>query len=142
MAGEQDDADELDAEDDDLTPEEKANKAHQELLDGADRAVNRWAEAQPVEVQQAVVDAYAETGIIDHEAAGVDKVEAMIVEAAFTQRLVRGVLAPVGLTLESWSEHIDEAELPAFRRAVVRGDWALLTRHAQAAAQMRHDLGL
>ncbi|CAH2394512.1 hypothetical protein [Mesorhizobium ventifaucium] len=141
MAIEQED-DDQDLEDDDLTPEQKAQKTHQELSDGADRALNRWAEAQPVEVQQAVVDTFAETGVIDFEAAGVDQLEAQVVEAAFTQRLVRSVLAPVGLTLESWSEHIDEAELSEFRRAVVRGDWALLTRHAQAAAKMRLDLGI
>ncbi len=95
-----------------------------------------------MEVQQAVVDAYAETGVIDFEAAGVDELEAQVVQAAFTQRVERNVLAPLGLTMDQWSEHIDEAELPAFRMAVVKGDWALLTRHAQAAAQMRHDLGI
>ncbi|MER8999370.1 hypothetical protein NKJ52_15895 [Mesorhizobium australicum] len=71
---------------DDLTPEQKAEKTHQELSDGADRALNRWAEAQPVEVQQAVVDTFAETGVIDFEAAGVDQLEAQVVEAAFTAR--------------------------------------------------------
>ncbi|WP_353035899.1 hypothetical protein [Mesorhizobium sp. M1328] len=39
-------------------------------------------------------------------------------------------------------EHIGEAELPAFRRAVVEGDWQALINHARAAAKMRLDLGI
>lgn len=129
MEGEQDED-----EGEELTDEQKAEKQHNEMSAMADRALNRWAEAQPLEVQQAVVDKYAETGVIDYEAAGVDEVEAVVVEQAFTQRLERAVLGPVGLTLDRWADFIDQAELPAFRMAVVRGDWALLTDHAQRVA--------
>ncbi|NGO54823.1 hypothetical protein [Allomesorhizobium camelthorni] len=118
----------------DETDEEKADKVHNKLSATADEAINRWAETAPLETQQAVVDAYAETGIIDYERAGVDQVEALVVEQAFTQRLERSILTPVGLDLDTWSEFIDQAELPAFRMAVVRGDWALLTDHAQRVA--------
>jgi hypothetical protein len=127
VEGEEDETEEL-------TDEEKATKKHNELSDMADRSLNRWAETAPLETQQAVVDKYAETGIIDHEAAGVDQVEALVVEQAFTARLERAVLGPVGLDLDTWSEFIDQTELPAFRMAVVRGDWALLTDHAQRVA--------
>ena len=69
--------DALDNNDDELTPDEKAErkaeKLAQQMVQMADRALNRWSEAQPVEVQQAVVDAFVETGILDHEAAGMEE---------------------------------------------------------------------
>ncbi|WP_288141874.1 hypothetical protein [Mesorhizobium sp.] len=39
-------------------------------------------------------------------------------------------------------EQIDEAELPAFRRAAVEGNWLALINHARAAAKMQLDLGI
>ena len=140
-------ADENEQDDDeDLTPEEKAErkaeKLHQQFVENADEALNRWHETQPVETRELVVGNYIATGDLDHAVAGVDELELAVVHAAFTGHVERNVLKPVGLTMDQWSEHIDEADLPAFRQAVVRGDWLLLIEHARAAANMRLDLGL
>ncbi|MER9776554.1 hypothetical protein [Mesorhizobium sp. M0220] len=45
-------------------------------------------------------------------------------------------------SMDQWLEHVGEADLPAFRRAVVEGDWQALINHARAAAKMRLDLGI
>ncbi|TIR05326.1 MAG: hypothetical protein E5X37_27150 [Mesorhizobium sp.] len=89
-----------------------------------------------------MIDGYIESGILDHTIAGVDELETTIVEAAFAAHGDRTVLKPLGLTMDQWQEHIDDAELPAFRRAVVEGDWQSLIAHARAAAKMRLDLGI
>ncbi|RWQ52765.1 hypothetical protein [Mesorhizobium sp.] len=112
------------------------------MVSTTDKILGEWTAAQPEEARQAVIDSFIEGGVIDAAAAGVHDVEALIVEASFTKHIERQILGPLGLTMDQWQEHIDEAELPAFRRAVVKGDWQLLTTHARAAAKMRLDLGI
>lgn len=136
----------------DLTPDEleewtrdQQDKADQKRLDQftkmADDTLNRWSEAQPVEVQQAVADAFVETGEIDHNAAGVNEIEAQVVVAAFTQHVERNVLKPLGLASRQFWSYVDEGDYPAFRRAAVKGDWALFHSHAQKVASHIHHHG-
>ncbi|UVK36822.1 hypothetical protein LHFGNBLO_003785 [Mesorhizobium sp. AR10] len=108
----------------------------------ADRSLDRFNANAPAEVRDAAIDEYIETGVLNHETAQVDEVETAVVQAAFTQHIERHVLKPVGLSMDQWMEHIDEAELPAFRRAAVEGNWQALISHARAAAKMRLDLGI
>ena len=120
----------------------KEERRFEQITNMADNALERWEHAQPVEVQQAVADTYIENGEIDHAAAGVHEIEAQVVVAALTQHVERKILKPLGLTMDKWAEHIDEADLPAFRRACVKGDWNVIRQHALAAAKMRHELGI
>ncbi|MES0166201.1 hypothetical protein NKJ87_09400 [Mesorhizobium sp. M0027] len=141
MAVEQDD------EDQDLDEDQRRKKAEQkeydEMVATSDKVLNDWTAANPDEgARQAVIDSYIEGGEIDAATAGVQDVEVQIIEASFTKHIERSILSPLGLTMAQWQEHIDEADLPAFRRAVVKGDWQLLTTHARAAAKMRLDLGI
>ncbi|MER8389071.1 hypothetical protein NKH14_26810 [Mesorhizobium sp. M1380] len=112
------------------------------MIEGADRALDRWNQNQTQEVREASIASYIETGEIDHAAAGINELEASIVQAAAAVQIERQVLKPVGLSMDQWLEHVDEADLPAFRRAVVEGDWQALINHARAAAKMRLDLGI
>jgi hypothetical protein len=140
------DEDQADEDDEHLTDEEKQQRKEQKDYDQmvriSDDILNRWTEAQPEDARQSVIDSYIETGTLDHTVAGVDEIETTIVQAAFASHVQRQILAPLGMTIDQWSEHIDEAELPDFRRAVVNGDWQLLTDHARATAKMRLDLGI
>ncbi|RWP72789.1 hypothetical protein [Mesorhizobium sp.] len=140
MAVEQDDDDQ------DLDEDQRREKAEQkeydEMVATSDKVLNDWMAAHPEDARQEVIDSYIEGGEIDAATAGVHDVEVQIIEASFTKHIERSILSPLGLTMDQWQEHIDEAELPAFRRAVVKGDWQLLTTHARAAAKMRLDLGI
>ena len=131
--------------DDDLTPDEKAEakaqKQYDEMVQMSDRALNRWSEAQPVEVQQAVVDAFVETGILDHEAAGMEEIEAQVIEAAYIQHTERNVLKPLGLTLDQWNSYLSDGDAATLRRAVVNGEWSKLQDHAQKVASYIHQHG-
>lgn len=132
--------------DEDLSPEElaekKAEEQYQQFVQIADEVLNRWTEAQPVEVREAAIDAYVETGEMDPATAGVDEIEIGVLQAAYHQHVERKVLKPLGLTLAQWHEHIDDAELPLFRAAVVKGNWPMLIAHAQLAAAMRKERGI
>ena len=82
---------------------------------------------------------------LDHAVAGVDELETC---QSFTPpspvTSERNVLKPrSGMTMDQWSEHIDEAELPdvsAGCRSTAIGSCSI--EHARAAAKMRLDLGL
>ncbi len=63
-----------------------------------------------------------------------------MVAAAFVKTMERDVFSQYGLTHQQWMEHVDEADLPAFRKAAMTGDWQVFHRHAEACAKMRHGL--
>ncbi|MDW9931989.1 hypothetical protein GOB12_02315 [Sinorhizobium meliloti] len=132
-------------EEDGLTLEEKAEKKelaqHNQFRQMADDTLNRWSESQPTEVRQSVIDSYIDTGEINHQVAGVDELEAQVVMAAFTQHVERSVLTPLGLTLSQWESYVEADDLPAFRRAAVKGDWGTFQRHAQTVASHIHHHG-
>jgi len=157
VAGDHDSADDHDPDDDidlaDLSDDEleeweqrqaekKENKSFEAIRDGADRALNRWHDAQPVEVRTSVIENFVETGEIDHEAANVDELEAQVVQAAFLQNIERTVLRHYRLSLDAWYEHLDHGDLPAFRRAAVDGNWQVFHDHAKQCAALRHELGI
>jgi hypothetical protein len=118
----------------DETEDEKAERQFKEMAAMADRSLDRFNTNAPSEVRDAAIAEYIDTGTLSHETAQVDEVEVAVVEAAFTQHIERNVLKPVGLTMGQYTSYVDEADMPALRRAVVSGDWSTLHRHAQAVA--------
>ncbi|MER9776604.1 hypothetical protein [Mesorhizobium sp. M0220] len=70
------------------------------MIEGADRALDRWNQNQTREVREASIASYIETGEIDHAAAGIDELEVSIVQAAAAVQIERQVLKPVGLSMD------------------------------------------
>ncbi|WP_040592713.1 hypothetical protein [Mesorhizobium metallidurans] len=123
-----------------LTDEEKEEKQHAEFVRMADQSLDRFRDTHSEPQQQFIVDAYVATGeILTGEAYGIDPVEAAVVETAFSQHLDRNVLRQHGLNLQTYFEHVDEADYPALRRAAAKGEWHVFQRHAQAIAAARKD---
>lgn len=102
--------------------------------------MERWESGQSEEVRTATIDQYVETGTIDFEKAGLDPVEGLLIEMGFTRHVTTSILAPLGLSYEEWNDCIDPKDLPAFRRAAVKGDWSVFRGHAERVAQALYDL--
>ncbi|PAP92646.1 hypothetical protein [Mesorhizobium wenxiniae] len=119
--------------DKDETEDEKAERQFNEMVAMADRSLNRF-NSGPAEVRDATIAEYIETGVLNPETAQVDEIETTMVEAAFALHAEREVFKPLGLTSAQYSTYVDEADMPALRRALVAGDWGTLHRHAQAVA--------
>ncbi|QKD00782.1 hypothetical protein [Mesorhizobium loti] len=124
--------------DDELTADQKEEKQHAEFARMADQSLDRFRDTHSEPQQQFIVDAYVETGeILTGEAYGIDTVEAAVVETAFSQHLDRNVLRQHGLSLQTYFEHVDEADYPALRRAAAKGEWHVFHGHAQVIAAAR-----
>jgi hypothetical protein len=65
-----------------------------------------------------------------------------VVEAGFIKTMERDVFSQYGLTHATWMEHVDEADLPAFRKAAMKGDFSVFHQHAEQCAKMRKELGI
>ncbi|MBZ9977586.1 hypothetical protein [Mesorhizobium sp. BR-1-1-10] len=129
--------------DDELNDDEKQEKQHAEFVRMADRGLDRFRETHSEAQQQFIVDAYVATGEIPvGEAFGIEEVEVAVVETAFSQHLDRNVLRQHGLNLQTYFEHVDEADYPALRRAAAKGEWHVFHGHAQAIAAARKAHGL
>lgn len=102
--------------------------------------MERWETNQSEEIRTATIDQYCETGSIDFEKAGLDPIEGMMIEMGFTRHVTSTILAPLGLSYADWNDCIDPKDLPAFRRAAVKGDWAVFHGHAQRVAQALREL--
>lgn len=123
-----------------LTDDEREEKQHAEFVRMADQSLDRFRDTHSEPQQQFIVDAYVETGeILTGEAYGIDPVEAAAVETAFSQHLDRNVLRQHGLSLQTYFEHVDEADYPALRKAAAKGEWHVFHGHAQAIAAARKD---
>ncbi|RUV25869.1 MULTISPECIES: hypothetical protein [unclassified Mesorhizobium] len=106
----------------------------------ADQSLDRFRDTHSEAQQQFIVDAFVETGEIPTgDAFGIEEVEAAVVEIAFRQHLDRNVLRQHGLNLQTYFEHVDEADYPALRRAAAKGEWHVFQGHAQAIAAARKD---
>ncbi|MBZ9753688.1 hypothetical protein LB524_00165 [Mesorhizobium sp. ESP6-5] len=126
--------------DEDLTDDEKEEKQHAEFVRMADQSLDRFRDTHSEAQQQFIVDAFVETGAIPTgEAFGIEEVEATVVMVAFEQHLDRNVLRQHGLTMATYMEHVDDADLPALRRAAAQGRWEVFHEHAQAIAAARKD---
>ncbi|WP_404925711.1 hypothetical protein [Mesorhizobium sp. ORM16] len=124
--------------DEELTAEQKEEKQHAEFVRMADQSLDRFRGTHSEAQQEFIVDAYVDTGeILTGEAYGIDPVEAAVVETAFSQHLDRNVLRQHGLSLQTYFEHVDEADYPALRRAAAKGEWHVFHAHAQAIASAR-----
>ncbi|MER8676791.1 hypothetical protein [Mesorhizobium sp. M1153] len=123
-----------------LTEDQKEEKQHAEFVRMADQSLDRFRDTHSDTQQQFIVDAYVATGEIPvGEAFGIEEVEAAVVETAFSQHLDRNVLRQHGLNLQTYFEHVDEADYPALRRAAAKGEWHVFHGHAQAIAAARKD---
>ncbi|WP_027061519.1 hypothetical protein [Mesorhizobium loti] len=121
-----------------LSGNQQEEKQHAEFVRMADQSLDRFRDTHSEPQQQFIVDAYVETGeILAGEAYGIDEVEAAVVETAFTQHLDRNVLRQHGLNLQTYFEHVDEADYRALRRAAAKGEWHVFHGHAQAIAAAR-----
>ncbi|TPL45443.1 hypothetical protein [Mesorhizobium sp. B2-4-6] len=128
------------ADDEELTADQKEEKQHAEFVRMADQSLDRFRETHSETQQQFIVDAYVETGEIPTgETFGIEEVEADVVVAAFSQHLDRNVLRQHGLSLATYLEHVDQADYPALRRAAAKGEWHVFHGHAQAIAAARKD---
>ncbi|MER9694890.1 hypothetical protein NKJ16_23525 [Mesorhizobium sp. M0179] len=124
--------------DEELTDDQKEEKQHAEFVRMADQSLDRFRDTHSEPQQQFIVDAFVETGEIPTgEAFGIEEVEALVVVAAFEQHLERNVLQQHGLTLETYFEHVDDADYPALRKAAAKGEWHVFHGHAQAIAAAR-----
>ena len=106
----------------------QAVKLHGETLD-------RWEAEQPEEVRAAAITAYVDTDTIDTEATGLSADQVAALEAGFRAHVETTIAKPLGLDLDTWAGFVAEEDLPAFRKAVVMGDWELLRGHAEAVAE-------
>lgn len=121
-----------------LTDEQKEQAQFDKFVEMADQSLDRFRQTHSDQQQQFIVDAFVETGEIPTgETFGIDPVEADVVVAAFSQHLDRNVLRQHGLTLATYFEHVDHADLPALRRAAAKGEWHVFHGHAQAIAAAR-----
>ncbi|PBC22151.1 MULTISPECIES: hypothetical protein [unclassified Mesorhizobium] len=126
--------------DEELTDDDKDEKQHAEFVRMADQSLDRFRETHSEPQQQFIVDAFVETGEIPTgEAFGIEEVEAAVVMVAFEQHLDRNVLRQHGLTMATYMEHVDDADLPALRRAAAKGEWHVFHSHAQVIAAARKD---
>ncbi|RVD39544.1 hypothetical protein EN742_14950 [Mesorhizobium sp. M4A.F.Ca.ET.020.02.1.1] len=62
-----------------------------------------------------------------------------MVETAFRQHLDRNTLRQHGLNLQTYFEHVDEADYPTLRRAAAKGAWHVFHGHAEAIAAAREN---
>ena len=106
----------------------EAVQRHGETLD-------RWEAEQPEEVRAAAIAAYVETDTIDTEATGLSADQVAALEAGFRAHVETTIAKPLGLDLDTWAEFVADEDLPAFRKAVVTGDWELLRGHAESVAE-------
>ncbi|MER9624060.1 hypothetical protein NKI98_21965 [Mesorhizobium sp. M0222] len=126
-----------------LTDEQKEEKQLAEFVRMADQSLDRFRDTHSEPQQQFIVDAFVDTGEIPTgEAFGIHEVEADVVVAAFEQHLERNVLRQHGLNLQTYFEHVDDADYPALRRAAARGEWHVFHGHATAIAAARKAHGL
>ncbi|WP_256754199.1 hypothetical protein [Mesorhizobium sp. Mes31] len=131
-------ADEDTAADDEQTDDEKDKAQFDEFVRMADQSLDRFRDTHSEPQQQFIMDAFVETGEIPTgEAFGIEAVEADVVVAAFSQHLERNVLRQHGLTLETYFEHVDDADYPALRKAAAKGEWHVFHGHAAAIAAAR-----
>ncbi|MGN6146887.1 MAG: hypothetical protein ACTHOP_25235 [Mesorhizobium sp.] len=134
------DEDKAPEDEEDLTPEEKAEREHQEFVRMADASLDRFRATHSEAQQQFIVDAYVATGEIPTgEDFGIDPVEVAVVEHAFASHIERNVLSVHGLSMSDYMEHVDPNDYQTLRRAAAKGDWHVFHDHAQAVAAARKD---
>jgi hypothetical protein len=122
-------------EDDEATDADKSadETALREALHA--EAIERWEAEQPEEVRAAAIAAYIESDTVDPEASGLSAAQVEALEAGYRAHVENTIAKPLGLDVDTWSEFISDDDLPAFREAVVRGDWELLRGHAMAVSE-------
>ena len=115
---------------DDLTPDDVEETDPAELQQIADAAIDQFNETLPQEHRELVIANFLHTGEIDALVVGVDQDTLDATVAAFESKMTTEALQPFGLDLDTYLDHCDEADLPAIRQLVVRGDWSSLADHA------------
>ncbi|CDX41293.1 hypothetical protein MPLA_380036 [Mesorhizobium sp. ORS 3359] len=97
----------------------------------ADEAITQFNETVDRDTAEVIVAKFTLDGTLDAKVIGVDQQTLDATVKAFENRMTSECLAPVGLTLGDYLDCCDEADLPAIRSLVVRGDWKTIAEHAQ-----------
>ncbi|MQW08092.1 hypothetical protein GHK45_31455 [Sinorhizobium meliloti] len=106
-------------------------------------ALDEFRESHTEAQQTFIAEAFIDTGEIPTgEAFGITEQQARVVEAGFIRSMERDVFSQYGLTHEHWMEHVDDRDLPTFRRAAIKGDWSVFHQHAEQCAKLRKELGI
>ncbi|MDW9354627.1 hypothetical protein GOA97_01935 [Sinorhizobium meliloti] len=106
-------------------------------------ALDEFRESHTEAQQTFIAEAFIDTGEIPTgEAFGITEHQARVVEAGFIRSMERDVFSQYGLTHEHWMEHVDDRDLPTFRRAAIKGDWSVFHQHAEQCAKLRKELGI
>ena len=119
------------ADEPELSPTEKLEKAHGEALD-------KWEEDVPdTKVRQDIIDHITATGEIP-EGANLSEGQVDAVYAGYVNHISHEIMAPLGLNFDTWVKHIDPSEYGALYGLVLKGDWTTIHRHAaKVKDQMR-----
>lgn len=97
----------------------------------ADKAITAFNETMDRDTADVIVAKFTLDGTLDASVIGVDQQTLDATVKAFENRMTSECLAPVGLTLSDYLDCCDEADLPAIRSLVVKGDWKTIAEHAQ-----------
>ncbi|TPJ59967.1 hypothetical protein [Mesorhizobium sp. B2-6-1] len=97
----------------------------------ADQAITTFNETIDRDTAELIVAKFTLDGTLDPNVIGVDQQTLDATVKAFENRMTSECLAPVGLTLSDYLDCCDEADLPAIRSLVVKGDWKAIAEHAQ-----------
>ncbi|MGX5804814.1 hypothetical protein ACWGS9_26695 [Bradyrhizobium sp. Arg314] len=96
----------------------------------ADKAITQFNETVDRDTAEVIVAKFTFDGTLDANVIGVDQQTLHATVKAFENRMTGECLAPVGLTLSDYLDCCDEADLPAIRLLVVKGDWKTIAEHA------------
>lgn len=115
----------------------------EEVQSKTNEVLSEFRESHTETQREFLANVYAESGVIPTgEEFGITEAQAATVEVGFVRTLTTDVLSQYGLSYDQWNEHLDEADLPAFRKIVMSGDFSRIHEHARLCAQMRRELGL
>jgi hypothetical protein len=92
-----------------------------------------WQLATPDAVRTEAIETYIETDAIP-ETAGVSEEQISAVEAGIRSSM-EALVQPMGIDTALWSHFVDDADLPAFRKAIMTSDTKTLTDHATRVAE-------
>lgn len=125
------------------TEEQEGDKSVDTLQQEANAALESFRETHSDQQQQFIADAFVMTGEIPTgEDFGITEEQATAVQAGFIATMERDVFSQYGLTHDLWMEHVDDNDLPAFRKAAMKGDWSVFHQHAEQCAKLRKELGI
>lgn len=115
----------------------------EELQSKTNETLDNLRESHTEDQQKFLADAFVDLGEIPvGEEFGITEAQAMVVEAGFIATLNRDVFSQYGIDHATWMDHVDQQDLPTFRKAALKGDFSIFHQHCVEVAKMRLDLGI